>query len=331
MSSDSYDIAVVGAGPVGLFAAFYAGIRGMRTLVVDSLHQPGGQLAALYPEKPIYDMPGFPEILAKDLAQEMMRQAERFSPTICLGEQSISLSGSAGNFTLATSNSEFQTKTVLVCAGVGSFSPTKIGIDTEAAFGGKGVSYGVLDPENHRDKAVVVVGGGDSALDWALAILPIAKSVTLIHRRDKFRAHEDSVQKMLASSIVFRPFETIEQINGGSWVTSVTTQNTQTKSEQQVACDSLIVCIGYKTDLGPIRSWGLEMEKTKIRVSERMETNISGVFAAGDVCTHSAKLDLIATGVGEACIAVNFAKTVIDPDAKLFPGHSSDMSLPELK
>lgn len=325
------DITIVGAGPIGLFGAFYAGLRGMSVRVVDSLEAPGGQLIALYPEKPIYDMPGFPEVLAKDLASEMLRQANRFSPELRLGQQCLELTREGSTFWLTTTLGRYPSKAVVVCSGIGAFNPTKIGAEGEAAFLGKGLTYGVQDVGALTDLRVVIVGGGDSALDWALALEGRAKSVTLVHRRDKFRAHEDSVERLYASTICLRLCETVERINGDCVVKSISCKHTQTQEVTDLECDAVVVCIGYKTDAGPIRNWGITMEKNKIRVDEKMQTNIEGVFAAGDVCEHAAKLDLIATGVGEVCIAVNYAKVHIDPSSKAFPGHSSDMALPELR
>lgn len=325
------DVTIVGAGPVGLFGAFYAGMRGMSVRVIDSQPQTGGQLTALYPDKPIYDMPGFPEIAAQDLADAMTVQAGRFHPEYVLGCQAERLEKIEQGWRLGTKGGEtYDSRTVIICGGVGAFQPTKIGIENEARFVGKGVGYGVQDRAALKGKRVVVVGGGDSAVDWALALEGVARTVTLVHRRDQFRAHEESVAALMRSSVQLRCWEEVVELIGSDALVAIVTQNRQTEERAELPCDFLSINIGYKTDLGPIRSWGIELQKNKILVNSLMETNLQGVYAAGDVCTHEAKLDLIATGVGEVCIAVNVAKTFINPDAKRFPGHSSDMTLPPI-
>ncbi len=321
----------MGAGPVGLFGAFYAGLRGMSVRIVDSLTEPGGQLTALYPEKFVYDMPGFPEILAKDLADGMLIQANRFHPELALGERCEKLERCDGQWLLRTHTDEHPSKTVVICAGVGAFSPTRLGVEREDHFTGAGLMYGVRSKEDLRGKNVIVIGGGDSALDWALGLENVAGQITLVHRRDGFRAHEDSVRKLTASTVEVRLWEVVSELLGEDQLHAVTVVNKQTHEVTELSCDSLIVNIGFKTALGPLKQWGLDIEKNKIVVNSRMETNLVGVYAAGDICTHDAKLDLIATGVGEVCTAVNYAKTLIDPEAKAFPGHSSDMALPALE
>ncbi|MDQ2986434.1 MAG: NAD(P)/FAD-dependent oxidoreductase [Armatimonadota bacterium] len=321
---------IVGAGPVGLFGAFYAGLRGMSVRVVDSLSEPGGQLTALYPEKPIYDMPGFPEVVASQLASDLYRQASRFAPEMLLGRRCETLSRREDHWMLCAGGEELPTKTLIICAGVGAFTPTKMGVEREDYFDGRGLTYGVRDKEALRGKRVAIVGGGDSALDWALGLETIASELSLIHRRDGFSAHEDSVRRLTASTVGLRLWEIVSELEGNERLTAVTTENKKTGEKMRYEIDALVVNIGYKTNLGPLKDWGLEIEKNKIIVDSRMHTNLDGVYAAGDICTHDAKLDLIATGVGEVCTAVNFAKVRIDPESKAFPGHSSDMTLPSL-
>ena len=321
---------IVGAGPVGLFGAFYAGLRGMSVRVVDSLSEAGGQLAALYPEKMVYDMPGFPEVVAMQLASELNRQAERFSPEMLFGRRCETLHQAGSHWVVGAGDEELPTKTVIICAGVGAFSPTKLDVERESYFEGRGLSYGVKDKESLRGKRVAIVGGGDSALDWALGLELVASEVLLIHRRDGFRAHEDSVRRLVASTVQQRLWEVVTALDGDEKLSRVVTENKQTGDSHSYDIDALVVNIGFKTNLGPLKSWGLEIEKNKIAVDTFMRTNLPGVFAAGDICTHPAKLDLIATGVGEVCTAVNFAKVFIDPDSKAFPGHSTDMTLPSL-
>lgn len=302
----------------------------MTCRVMDALDEPGGQLVALYPEKPIYDMPGFPEVLAADLAKELARQADRFGPEYVLGETAKTLESTEYGFRIGTDRGSYDTRTIVICAGLGAFTPTQLGVPREVEFLGKGLSYGVKNKGDAEGRRCVVVGGGDSACDWALGLLDVASEVTLVHRRDGFRAHEETVRQLLKSPVKVRTFEVVTELIGKDSIEAVRVRNSKDASESVIECDRVIVCIGYKSSLGPLRDWGLELQKNKIVVDAMMRTNIPGVFAAGDVCAHDAKLDLIATGVGEVCIAVNYAKTFIDPNAKTFPGHSSDMNLPQL-
>jgi thioredoxin reductase len=202
MHSDLYDITIIGGGPVGLFGAFYAGLRGMRVKIIDSLPELGGQLTALYPEKYVYDMPGFPEVLAKDLAREMIRQAMRFKPTVCLEERAETLTRTDDSWAITTHTGQVHyTRTIVICAGAGAFAPRKLNAEGVAAFEGNGVYYGVREKSLFAGKRLLIVGGGDSAVDWALNLYPIAQEVTLIHRRDEFRAHEQSVQELRRSPV----------------------------------------------------------------------------------------------------------------------------------
>lgn len=319
---------VIGGGPVGLFAAFYAGMRGMSCRIIDSLHELGGQLTALYPEKNVYDMPGFPCVLAKDLAREMAEQGLRFSPDVVLGETASSLSRDDDGWTITGSSGRaFPTRTIIVSAGAGAFEPTKLGVEREDSFFGKGLSYGVQDLQSLHGKDVLVVGGGDSAFDWALTVHPIAKRVRLVHRRDVFRAHEETVKAVRACGVEYCLFETVKELHGDGHLIGVTVENIKDKSTKNYECDALVVNIGYKSSLGPIEHWGMKIVKRQIVVDHLLRTNLPGVYAVGDVCEHEGKVKLIATGVGEATMAVCQAKVMLDPTAKLFPGHSSDMKL----
>lgn len=322
------DVTVIGGGPCGLFAAFYAGLRGMTVRIVDSLPELGGQLTALYPEKYVYDMPGFPKVLAKDLARDLIAQGTQFGPELALDETAESLADDEEGFTLTTrAGTALPTRTVIIAAGAGAFSPTKIGVAREDDLFGKGVSYGVRRIADYVDKDVVVVGGGDSAFDWVLMLLPVAKSVTLVHRRDGFRAHDESVRQVQNAGVPMRLFRAVDCLHGEERLESITLKNLEGGEPETIPCDALVVTIGFKSSLGPIKDWGLEINKNQIAVDERYETGRKGVFAVGDVATFGSKLKLIATGVGEAATAVGFAKIHLDPAAKLFPGHSSDREL----
>ncbi|MEA2554246.1 MAG: ferredoxin/flavodoxin---NADP+ reductase [Fimbriimonadaceae bacterium] len=328
MSNNRVDVTVIGGGPCGLFAAFYAGLRGMSTRVVDSLPELGGQLTALYPEKYVFDMPGFPKILAKDLARDFAEQGAQFGADLALGDAALHLIKDEQGYTLTTAaGRELPTRTLIIAAGAGAFTPTRLGVEGEEAFEGKGLYYGVREKSIFAGKHLLIVGGGDSAFDWAINLLPIASAITLVHRRDQFRAHEDSIRQVQESDVRMRLWCTVKELHGEDGLTAVTIENTQTKERDRMDVDALIVNVGFKSSLGPIKTWGLEIEKNQIVVNRRFETNLPGVFAVGDVCTYEGKLKLIATGVGEATTAVCYAKTYIDPEARLFPGHSSDMDL----
>lgn len=319
---------IIGGGPVGLFAAFYAGLRGMSVRIVDSLPELGGQLTALYPEKLVYDMPGFPAVLAKDLAAGLAAQGTQFSPELVLDRTAVDLVQETSGFAIITDQDErLETRTVIISAGAGAFTPTKMGAKGEEEFAGKGVFYGVKDKSAFKGKNLLIVGGGDSAFDWCLNLEDVAKQITLVHRRDQFRAHEDSINKVRASSVKMKLWNVVREVLGADQVEAVILENTQTKEIETFKTDAIIVNVGFKSSLGPLKTWGLEIDKNQIVVNDRYETNKPGVFAVGDVCSFPGKLKLIATGVGEAATAVCFAKTFLDPEAKLFPGHSSDMDI----
>jgi len=321
------DLAIVGGGPVGLFGAFYAGLRGMSVKILDSLSILGGQLTTLYPEKDIFDVAGFPRILAKDLAVNLIEQANQYHPTACLGErvESIQREGDSGIFHLHTKKQVHSARTVLIAAGVGAFEPKTLPLPNAPQYVGHGLHYFVNDLQGFRDKRVLIVGGGDSAVDWANMVSPLAAATTLIHRRDGFRAHEQSVEKMRKGPTNILTFFELKQIGGETRIEEAVIYDNRTKAEQTLKIDAVLVNIGFSNSLGPIKDWGLNIEGGSIKVDPMMQTNIHGIFAAGDIAVFPGKLKLIATGFGEACIAVNFAKHMIDPKANIFPGHSSNM------
>lgn len=323
------DVTILGGGPCGLFAAFYAGLRGMSVRILDSLPELGGQLTALYPEKYVYDMPGFPKILAKDLARELIAQGTQFDPELVLEETAARLVKEGDLYAIETAKGlRLPTRTIIVAAGAGAFSPTKIGVPREEEFHGKGIHYGVRDKSVFLEKRLAIVGGGDSAFDWALNLMDTAGDMHLIHRRDVFKAHEDSIEQVKNSRVGMKLWYAIKELHGNGHLTGVTLEDTRTKETHLHEVDHVIVNIGFKSSLGPLKDWGMTIEKNQIVVNEEYETNLEGVFAVGDVCAFPGKLKLIATGVGEAATAVCFAKQRLDPSAKLFPGHSSDMDTP---
>ncbi|MAH22014.1 MAG: ferredoxin--NADP(+) reductase [Thaumarchaeota archaeon] len=327
---DLYDITIIGAGPSGLFAAFYAGLRGMRTKVIEALPEPGGQLAILYPEKFIYDVPGFPKIMAKDLVSSLWEQANRFNPSFHLAEKVGSLHHiNSKVIELDTDKGIHHTKSVLIAAGIGAFSPNKLDIPKAKEFEENGVFYFVKEKADFQGKRILIVGGGDSAVDWALNLRETAKQVILIHRRDVFRSHEESLKQLFQSDIPIGLFYELKEINGSDNVESVKIFNNKRKEEISISTDAVLISIGFRADIGSIKDWGLEIQNRTISVDGSMRTNISGVFAAGDIAfdVDSAKLNLIATGFAQSTIAVNCAKKYIDPKSQMNPGHSSEMKL----
>jgi thioredoxin reductase len=321
------EVAIIGAGPTGLFAAFYAGLRQMSVLLLDSLEILGGQLTTLYPEKYIYDVAGFPKVLSKDLSASLAEQALQYSPAIRLGEQVRELQYDEVTrlYTLLTPKGRHLARSIIVSAGVGAFQPKTLPLSNAAGYEGHGLHYFVKDLSRFQGRRVLIVGGGDSAVDWANMLAPIAGQLTLIHRRDQFRAHEDSVVKMKCTSCRIMTFYELKSISGDGQIERAIVYDNRTKDEQTIEVDDVLVNIGFVNSLGPIKSWGLEIEGSQIKVDSMMQTARRGIFAAGDICTYPGKLKLIATGFGEACIAVNYAKHYLDPHANIFPGHSSNM------
>lgn len=333
---DIYDFTVIGAGPAGLFAAFYAGLREMKTKVIDALPEPGGQLAVLYPEKYIYDVPGHPKILAKDLVRLLVEQASVFNPTFVFGQRIDTLTrvtiGEEEVWRLGTVTEAHYSRTVLIATGVGAFVPNKLDRPGMREFEGNGVYYFVKDKNVLRKKRLLIIGGGDTAVDWCLNLKDWASEITLIHRRDVFRAHEASLAALRTSGIpILVPWE-LKRVHGkDGCVTGATIFNNRTGEERDLEVDAILVNIGFKAALGPVLSWGLSMADTRhIRVDGFMETNLPGVYAAGDVAAveGSEPLNLIVTGFGQAAIAANAARARLQPGARLFPGHSSELKLP---
>jgi thioredoxin reductase (NADPH) len=329
MSQDVYDLTIIGAGPTGLFATFYAGLRQMKTKLIDALEEPGGQVAVLYPEKYIFDVPGFSKILAKDLVKDLVQQAFQYQPTVCLGERVTSLRKTDGVFELNTDKGRTHlSKAVLIAAGVGAFAPNRLDAEGAAQYEGKGVYYFVKDKTAFAGKRLMIVGGGDSAVDWALNMKDIAKKITLVHRRDVFRAHELSVTDLMKSTCEIKLFYEVKRVLGdGTKVTGAVIFDNRTKAETSLDVDAILVNIGFRADLGPIKDWGLVIDGREIRVNGKMETNVPGVYVAGDIAgpLDGVKLNLIATGYAQAALAVNVAKAYVDPNSKIFPGHSSEM------
>ena len=320
------DITIVGAGPTGLFAAFYAGLRGVSVQVIDSLEEVGGQCSAMYPEKYIYDVIGYPKVMAKDFVAACMEQALRSNPAIHLREQVHSLQPLAdGTFNLHTSKAIRRSRSVIIAAGVGAFEPTRLGAPGVDALEGRGIHYFAKHIDDFRDRNVVIVGGGDSAVDWALTLEPIAKTVNLIHR-SKFRAHEATVADLEASTVTlhYPGYEVIAVREGEDGRIGGLTFRHLEGHTHDLDVDELICAIGFKADPGPIKTWNLTLQRNQILVDRTtLQSNIPGIFAAGDIAAYPAKFKLIANGAGEAVTAVNHAVQYIDPSARLDAGHST--------
>jgi thioredoxin reductase (NADPH) len=331
MADDIRDITIIGGGPTGLFAAFYAGLRGSSCRIIDSLPELGGQLTALYPEKYVFDVGGYPKVLAKDLARAMVEQGLQFGPDVVLEEQVRDLEWLDGQFELRCPRGTYGTRTIVIAGGKGAFEPMTLACPGYDDLLHRGVEYAVRDPEAFRGKRVMVVGGGDSALDFVLMLKDVAASMTLVHRRDVWRAHAATVQLVEAAAtageIDLRTFHEIRRIHGSACVERVTIFDNRTDEETTIECDILLSCLGFKPDLGAIRTWGVEVEKNRILVDQLMRTNIPGIYAAGDMVGYEGKLDLIATGFAEAAIAVNNAVHFIDPKARVNPGHSTNLKV----
>lgn len=326
-----YDLIIVGAGPVGLYATYYAGLRKMKTKLIDALPQLGGQMTALYPEKYIYDVAGFPKVLSKDLAKNLEEQALQYNPDISLNLKINELkvindSGDRVYELLSETGVSHFAKSIILCVGLGAFMPRKLDLYDVKKLEGKGVYYFVSNVEIFRNKKLLIVGGGDSAVDWANSLVSIADKLTLIHRRDEFKAHEDNVRKMFESKVDVKLWYELKAVYGTEHVTGATIFNNKTNKEIDLELDYILLNLGFIANLGNIKNWGLKIDKNNIIVNTTMQTNLPGIFAAGDIVGYDGKLKLISTGFGEAAVAVNYAKTFIDPKSKVFPGHSSDKS-----
>ncbi|WP_029192185.1 NAD(P)/FAD-dependent oxidoreductase [Paenibacillus harenae] len=327
-SATPVDIVIIGGGPAGLFAAFYGGMRQASVKLIESMPQLGGQLAALYPEKYIYDVAGFPKVTAQELVDRLIEQIDLFKPEICLEEKVENvIKRDERLFEIITNKTTHFAKAVIITAGVGAFEPRRLELPEAALYEKKNLHYFVGDLQRFKGQNVLISGGGDSAVDWALMLEPIAKNVTLIHRRDKFRAHEHSVEKLMNSKVNVHTPKEITALHGDNSIRRVTLSDVKSKETYELDVDAVIVNFGFVSSLGPIADWGIQIQGGSIVVDTRMETNISGIFAAGDITTYPGKLKLIAVGFGEAPTAINNAKVYVDPGAKLSPGHSSNMKL----
>lgn len=317
------DVVIVGAGPAGLFGAYYAGFRGLSVTVIDSLPELGGQVTALYPEKAIYDVAGFPVVTGRQLVANLVEQAASAKPNYLLGQSAVGLETGDDGVTFTLENGDqVHAKVAILTAGIGTFTPRAL--PAGDGWEGKGLVFFVPSFEEFRGKRVAIVGGGDSAFDWASALTDIAESVTLIHRRDAFRAHQATVDSVMAGPTRIITNAQVSDIRGEGWISEVDV--TTPDGTETLAVDSVIAALGFIADLSTLKSWGLEFNKRNIAVDSAMRTNLPRVFAAGDLVEYEGKVRLIAVGFGEVATAVNNATVVIDPSAHVFPGHSSGES-----
>jgi len=323
------DLLIVGAGPVGLFGAYYAGVRGLRTAIVDSLPEVGGQVSAMYPEKQIFDIAGFPAVSGRDLVANLVEQAAPYRPAYLLGQEAQDLGRGPANLRVRTSTgTEIVCRAVVVTGGIGTFTPRRLPAGED--YLGRGLDYFVPSARPYEGKDVVVVGGGDSAVDWALMLHPVARTVTLVHRRRQFRAQHASLRHLEESPVsVIRDAQVT--VTGGNGVldhVEITVAGEDTP--RRLDCQRLVAALGFTANLGPLRQWDLDLHDNRhLVVDSAMRTNVPGVFAAGDIVDYDGKVRLIAVGFGEVATAVNNAAVHIDPGAQLFPGHSTDNPAPE--
>ncbi|MBB5827189.1 thioredoxin reductase (NADPH) [Micromonospora carbonacea subsp. aurantiaca] len=317
------DLAIVGAGPAGLYATYYAGFRGMSVAVIDSLPEPGGQIAALYPEKAIYDIAGLPSVRGQELVDALLAQAATAKPTFLLGESAVDLTCAEDHVVVGTEvGTQVRAKAVLLTAGIGTFTPRELPVGSD--YLGRGLRYFVPRLDELAGQEVVVVGGGDSAVDWALALEPHARSVTLVHRRPQFRAHEHSVAQLESSTVrVVTPYE-VCGIAGEENVTSVTIAEVRGEGREELPAQAVVAALGFIADLSAMERWGLEMHRRYVAVDRSMRTNLPRVFAAGDIADYEGKVRLISVGFGEAAAAVNNLAPLVNPALGTVPGHSSD-------
>lgn len=317
------DLLIVGAGPTGLYGAYYAGFRGLTVAVMDSLPEPGGQVSALYPEKRIYDVAGLPGVRGQTLVDNLLEQVAPFSPVYLLGHQAEAIEHCAdGGVTVLSAQGEtVWAGAVVITGGVGSFWPRPLPCGTE--YEGLGLSYFVPRLDDLRGMDAVVVGGGDSAVDWALALQGVANSVTLVHRRSNFRAHEHSVEQLRKSPTRLVLDAEVSALHGVGRVEGARITVKGSSDVFEVPAQAVIAALGFKADLGPLERWGLTLDRRRVVVDTTMHTGIDRVFAAGDITAYPGKVKLISVGFGEAALAVNNAATALRPGSSLEPGHST--------
>jgi thioredoxin reductase len=328
------DLTIIGGGPTGIFAAFYAGMRKATAQIVDALPELGGQLTALYPEKYIFDVAGFPKVLAKDLVKQLAEQARQFNQSVHLNQRVIGLEHEDGHFVLVTDRERFVSRAIVIAAGIGAFSPRRLPQACAEPWYGRGIFDVVSDPDSFKGKRVVIIGGGDTAFDWGTQLVDRGVHVTIIHRSDRFRAHgatvaqyQTAVAEGKAGLFTFHELADIKCMAGPDAFTHIVIRDVKAKTTRELDADVVLPMLGFVSDIGPLAEWGLNLDNDEICVNSMMETGRAGIYAAGDITTYPGKLKLIATGFAEAATAVNQAVHWIYPDKKVAPGHSSNMSI----
>ncbi|UUX34312.1 NAD(P)/FAD-dependent oxidoreductase [Fundicoccus culcitae] len=326
-----FDITIIGGGPVGLFAAFYAGLRQASVKIIDSLELLGGQPAHLYPEKLIYDIPAYPQITGQELTDNLIEQLERFDVTYCLGEEALQLenqshSDEEANFVIQTDKGFHQTKTIIIAAGNGAFSPRKLSLANAEKYESKNLHYYVNQINQFSNRTVAICGGGDSAVDWALTLETVASKVYLIHRRPQFRALEHNVNLLKQSSVeILTPYSPHELIGDEDKIEQVVLKQNKTKEFLTLDIDEFIVNYGFTSSLGTLSQWGLESNRNQFVVNNFFETSTPGIYAIGDIADYPGKVNIIATGFGEAPSVINSALAFIDPSNIAPHIHSSSL------
>ena len=333
-AADITDITIIGGGPTGIFAAFYAGMRRATARIVDALPELGGQLTALYPEKYIFDVAGFPKVLAKDLVKSLAEQARQFGQGVHLSQRVVGLQQEHDHFVLITETKRFPSRSILIAAGIGAFSPRRLPQKCAHPWYGRGIFDVVTNPEVFSGQRVAIIGGGDSAFDWGTQLLDRAARVTIIHRSDRFRAHAATVAQFRAAVssdraglFTFHELLDIRCAADHDRFTHIEIRDVKAKTTRELEVDVVLPMLGFVSDLGPLAEWGLTLDKDEIVVNSLMETGRAGVYAAGDITTYPGKLKLIATGFAEAATAVNQAVHWVYPEKKVAPGHSSNMAI----
>jgi thioredoxin reductase (NADPH) len=328
------DIVVIGAGPVGLFAVFEAGMLKMKCHVVDALDVIGGQCAALYPEKPIYDIPGYPSIMAAELVDKLKEQAAPFSPHYHMGQRVDKIEGSAGNFKITTSNGTFiSCKGIVIAAGCGAFGPNRPPLEGLEQYEGKSVFYLVTKREDFRGKKVVIAGGGDSAVDWAISLAELTEKLYVVHRRDKFRCAPESASRLKALADAGKiemvvPYQ-LSGLEGANGKLSAVEVATLDGAKKKLPADVLLPFFGLAMELGPIAEWGLNLAQNHIKVNPATsETSTAGIFAIGDIASYEGKLKLILSGFSEAAMAAHAAYKLVHPGEALHFEYSTTKGLP---
>jgi len=326
-----YDITIIGGGPVGMYGSFYAAMQGLQVKLVDSLEHLGGQLTAIYPEKYIYDLPGHIKIRAGEMVQNIRNQMNQYEDKITISTSSTVtdvVKEDEGRFLIRTTKDSFYSRSILITAGNGAFNPRTLDLECEHV---ENLHYFVTDMNQFTDKKVVIFGGGDSAVDWALMLTEVAKEVTIVHRREDFRAHAGSVDKLQSSNVkIYTSYKPVQLIGQESHVDRICIEHVTTGEQIQINTDDIIVLFGFVSSLGPIKDWGLEFHKTALSVDSTEQTNIDGIFAAGDAATFDGKIKMITTGFGEAVVAINAAKSYAFPGQTHRHQHSSNIGAKKL-